>query len=264
MTMPFDPIVDDPRVQRVANAQPHPLAFMTISGAHLYGFASPDSDVDLRGAHILPLRNVLGFRTRGETIESGDIIEGLEVDLVTHDLRKFAGMMLRKNGYVLEQLYSPLVVRTSPLHDALKRLGGGSITKSHVHHYKGFAINQRKLFDKDRPRRIKPLLYAYRVLLTGIHLMRTGEVEANLIALTAAAPNSAITDLIARKAESHEHVALADNEEIAYHTEMFDMLLAQLERAAEESTLPITPSRECAAAIEQLVIDARLGYDESE
>ena len=29
-------------------------------------------------------------------------------------------------------------------------------------------------------RRVKPLLYVYRVLLTGIHLMRTGEVEANL------------------------------------------------------------------------------------
>ena len=33
------------------------------------------------------------------------------------------------------------------------------------------------------PPRVKPLLYVYRVLLTGIHLMRTGEVEANLVTL---------------------------------------------------------------------------------
>ena len=30
---------------------------------------------------------------------------------------------------------------------------------------------------------MKPLLYVYRVLLTGIHLMRTGELEANLVTL---------------------------------------------------------------------------------
>ena len=36
---------------------------------------------------------------------------------------------------------------------------------------------------KGRTLRIKPLLYVYRVLLTGIHLMRTGKVEANLVVL---------------------------------------------------------------------------------
>ena len=25
--------------------------FVTVSGAHLYGFSSPDSDIDLRGCH---------------------------------------------------------------------------------------------------------------------------------------------------------------------------------------------------------------------
>ena len=31
--------------------------------------------------------------------------------------------------------------------------------------------------------RVKPLLYVYRVLLTGIHLMRTGQINANLVEL---------------------------------------------------------------------------------
>ena len=34
--------------------QPYPLLFATISGAHLYGFPSPDSDYDIRGVHALP------------------------------------------------------------------------------------------------------------------------------------------------------------------------------------------------------------------
>ena len=32
------------------------FVFLTISGAHIYGFPSPDSDLDLRGAHCAPLR----------------------------------------------------------------------------------------------------------------------------------------------------------------------------------------------------------------
>src|ERR1043165_189330 len=45
----------DPRLHRIVAAQPYPLLFATISGAHLYGFSSPDSDYDLRGAYVLPL-----------------------------------------------------------------------------------------------------------------------------------------------------------------------------------------------------------------
>jgi predicted nucleotidyltransferase len=30
----------------------HPLLFATVSGAHLYGFPSPDSDFDLRGLRL--------------------------------------------------------------------------------------------------------------------------------------------------------------------------------------------------------------------
>lgn len=47
---------------------------------------------------------------------------------------------------------------------------------------------QWKLFLEASPRQVKPLLYVYRVLLTGIHLMRTGEVEANLCALCLEVP----------------------------------------------------------------------------
>ena len=39
---------------RQVEAHPYPLVFATISGAHLYGFPSPDSDYDLRGVHLLP------------------------------------------------------------------------------------------------------------------------------------------------------------------------------------------------------------------
>src|SRR5689334_2431160 len=168
----------DPRLHNLVAAQPYPLLFATVSGAHLYGFPSPDSDYDLRGVHVLPPRDVLGLDVRHETLERSTVDGRLELDLVTHDARKFFLLLLRKNGYVLEQLLSPLVVQTTAAHDELKSLAPACITRFHAYHYLGFAETQWRLFEKENPRRAKPLLYVYRVLLTGIHLMRTGEVQA--------------------------------------------------------------------------------------
>src|ERR1041384_2620674 len=112
----------DPRLNRIVAAQPYPLLFATISGAHLYGFPSPDSDFALRGAHILPLEKVIGLEIKDETVEDSRIIESLEMDIVSHDVKKFFGLLLKKNGYVVEQLYSPLVVHTTPEHSELKEI----------------------------------------------------------------------------------------------------------------------------------------------
>src|SRR5918999_6066159 len=107
---------DDPRLGRIITEHAYPLLFVTVSGAHLYGFPSPDSDYDLRGVHVLPVREVVGLDAGRETVESSGVREGLEIDLVTHDAKKFFALLLRKNGYVLEQLYSPLVVHSTPEH----------------------------------------------------------------------------------------------------------------------------------------------------
>lgn len=48
-------------VRDTVTSHPYPLLFATISGAHLYGFPSSDSDYDLRGVHVLPLAQVAGL-----------------------------------------------------------------------------------------------------------------------------------------------------------------------------------------------------------
>lgn len=156
----------------------HPLLFATVSGAHLYGFPSKDSDVDLRGVHLLPAADLVGLREAEETRSRMWDRDGTEMDLVTHDLRKFVRLMLKPNGYVLEQLLSPLVVHTSETHAELVELAPGVVTRNHAHHYRGFANTQWRLFGKTGE--LKPLLYTFRALLTGIHLMRSGEVLAHL------------------------------------------------------------------------------------
>lgn len=227
-------------LQRVTGRQPFPLLFVTVSGAHLYGFPSRDSDFDLRGVHVLPVEKVVGLDTKQETIEFSGEEEGLEMDLVTHDVRKFIKLMLKKNGYVLEQLFSPLVLLSSRGHGRLKELGAECITRHHSHHYLGFAETQWRLFEKESPKRAKTLLYVYRVLLTGIHLMRTGRIEANLVTLNAEFRLPYISDLIAQKTRSAERSqALALD--LSFHETEYRRLCELLESEAAKTSLPETP-----------------------
>ena len=248
----------DPRLVPVVAGQPFPLLFVTVSGAHLYGFPSPDSDYDLRGVHVLPVRQVVGLQTGPETIERSEVVDGLEVDLVTHDALKFFRLLLRKNGYVLEQLLSPLVLHTTPAHEELKAISRGCVTRHHAHHYLGFAQTQWRLFEKENPRRVKPLLYVFRVLLTGIHLMRTGRVEANLVTLNETFKLSYVPDLIARKHAGGEQATLRDAD-VEFHRGEYLRLRAELEAARDASTLPELPSAR--PALNDLLLRLRLEFN---
>lgn len=247
----------DPRLQRIVAAQPYPLLFATISGAHLYGFPSPDSDYDLRGAHILPLSKIVGLEVQDETVQDSRIIEGLEMDIVSHDLRKFFRLLLKKNGYVLEQLFSPLIVHTTNEHTELKALAKECITRHHSHHYLGFSETQWRLFLKESPRRVKPLLYVYRVLLTGIHLMRTGRIEPNLLILNEEFRLPFLPDLIQRKLNGPEQSTIEDADITRYEAE-YQRLRSDLEAAHEKSKLPEVPSEQTWKGLNELLVRTRL------
>ena len=230
-------ITKDPRLAVPMEQHPYPLLFATISGAHLYGFESPNSDVDLRGVHLLPMDEVLGLTCNHETVEKSGIHDGLELDLVTHDVRKFMGLMLKRNGYVLEQLLSRLVVKTSPFHDELIALAPGCLTRHHAHHYLGFAQTQWRLFSKETPPRIKPLLYVFRVLLTGIHLMETGVVEANLSTLLESYDLPVVADWIQRKRAGNEKDTIEDAD-MASIERLYQTWLTRLESEYHRTKLP--------------------------
>jgi uncharacterized protein len=131
------------------------------------------------------------------------------------------------------------------------------ITRHHSHHYFGFAETQWKLFLKESPRRVKPLLYVYRVLLTGIHLMRTGEIEANLVTLNEEFRLPYIADLVARKLAGPEKSTL-DDADIAFHESEYQRLRGELQAAHDASRLPELPSEETRAVLNDLLVRIRL------
>lgn len=248
------------RLEQIADSQPYPLLFATISGAHLYGFASLDSDYDLRGVHILPLNKIIGLHSLQDTIEVSKNTDSLELDLVTHDLYKFCNLLLKRNGYVLEQLYSPLIVHSTAEHQQLKAIAFDCITRHHAHHYLGFARTQWRMFGKENPPRVKPLLYLYRVLLTGIYLMETGKIEANLNNLNQEFNLSYIPDLIALKVTGTEKEKVRDLN-LEFHQHEYERLTDKLVLASQNSHLADLPSAK--DALNDFLVQIRLNNCQS-
>ncbi|RBM16178.1 nucleotidyltransferase [Streptomyces sp. PT12] len=252
-----------PDLAPVVAEQRHPLLFATVSGAHLYGFPSRDSDVDVRGVHVLPLRDVIGLAPGPETVTRTWDRDGVELDLVTHDLTKFARMLLRPNGYVLEQLLSPLVAHTTPEHAALVGLAPGLLTRHHARHYRGFSRTQQRMFDKTGE--LKPLLNVFRVLLTGLRLLRERDVVAHLPTLIdepgrrGEAP-AYLRDLVRAKSAA-EH-GLLDEVAGAPTRERIAADVARLHAALDEAegatALPAKPRG--AHALDEVVVAVRLGW----
>ena len=251
-----DQNVDMKQMRRHVDSHPCPLIFVTISGAHLSGFPSGDSDFDLLGAHKLPLETVVGLSEGRQTVEKEGIYDGLEIDLVTHDIEKLFRLMLRRNGYVLEQIFSPLVVSETPELEELKSIAVQCITKHHAHHYMGFASAQWKLFSKEPEPRVKPLLYTFRVLQTGIQLMHTGRIEANLKVLNERARLPYIDDLLKLKREGAEKAVLREPRMEFFQRE-FERQMGELEEAYARSQLQETT--EAKPALNDLLVRLRLG-----
>ncbi|MDH5493876.1 MAG: nucleotidyltransferase domain-containing protein, partial [Myxococcales bacterium] len=98
------------------------------------------------------------------------------------------------------------------------------------------------------------------VLLTGIHLMETGEVVANIQVLNERFRFAAIDELVDRKRTGAEMMALDDRDRDE-HGGLLDRLEARLREAYDASRLPDQPTT--VAALQDFVVRLRLGGSRS-
>src|SRR5271166_2648291 len=130
------------KLSDLARANLPGVCFITVSGAHLYGFPSADSDIDLRGCYQLPLHDLIGLRRPVETSDRKLDLAGREVELVAHEIGKYLRLLCKDNGYILEQVFSPLVVLGQDFLERLRPLAHRCVTRGCYHHYRGFLQSQ--------------------------------------------------------------------------------------------------------------------------
>lgn len=241
--------------RRFLAAYPPPgqLLLCAVTGSHHYGFPSADSDLDLKGIHLAPTRALLGLDTLADAHDRFEVFEGVECDLTTNEARQAIRLLLSGNGNVLERIHSPFQLVETPALEGLRALSRGALSRRFHRHYAGYLRGM--CHEHERAPRAKSLLYTYRVALTGTHLLRTGEVEADLRTLAPRYGFPEALDLVARKQASPEKAPLP-REDDARHRAVWPRLAELLDRARDESPLPPEPPGR--AALDDWLVELRV------
>jgi uncharacterized protein len=94
------------------------------------------------------------------------------------------------------------------------------------------------------------------VLLTGIHLMRTGQIEANLVQLNEVLHLPYIPELIECKLSGPEKSVLPEAD-LEFYSREYQRLMGELEAAQCETHLPQAPTAK--PAVNDLLVRVRMG-----
>lgn len=224
-----------------------------LSGAHAYGFPSPDSDLDLKCIHVAPTSMLVGLEPPQPTFDRAEILEGVEIDYTSNELAHALAGVLQGNGNFLERVLGRTALRASPLLDEVRPLVKAATSRRVHRHYRGFARNQIQLLEKEPT--VKKLLYVLRTATTGTHLLRTGELETDLVRL--------LDDYDLRDAAALVEAKRA-GERTAADPALLDAwrprlagLLDRLDEAWPASVLPIEPVPAAIAALEAWLVGVR-------
>ena len=219
---------------------PGRIILCAVTGSHHYGFPSADSDIDLKGIHLAPTRELLGVEDPVETRDRLAVFEGVECDYTSHEAKKALKLLLGGNGNMLERILSPIQLYETDALRALQELAEAAISKQFVSHYRGYFKGMCSEHGKREAPHAKSLLYSYRVALTGVHLMNTGELVADLNETSVEYGFPDVAELIAFKQEHGEKCALPDEMNERY-TRRWPELEEMLTSALKQSRLPDTP-----------------------
>jgi predicted nucleotidyltransferase len=159
--------------------------FATLCGEHVRGWSGERSPYVVSGAMLVPIRELLGLRPARETKERTIGVDGRDVQICFHDLRKYLDEIARvANTKALEELYSPYVVFGGPEFEQLRRVSRAFLTKNCYHDYVERSRAPRAALSQEGTCKVTDLLEASRLYLTGAHLLKTGEIDSSLPALS--------------------------------------------------------------------------------
>ena len=183
------------------------IVYAVESGSRAWGFASPDSDYDIRFIFIRPAESYVSVQ---EGLESIDLpLEG-ELDAGGWDIRKAARLLGKSNGALVEWLHSPIVYRDeNGFRERWQAMARGIFSpRASSDHYRGLA--KQMVLGKLRSEtvRAKDYLYALRAVLAAKWIAETHAIPpvpfADLFATAPPTVQSLIPELLEHKARTAE------------------------------------------------------------
>lgn len=134
------------------------------SGSRGWGFASPDSDYDVRFIYVRPLRDYLRVFDLRDVIEE---VPGPVFDVNGWDLRKAMQLLAKGNATLVEWLSSPVVYRADEKFIASLRAALPAVYRPDrgFHHYLHMARGNYREYLRGDEVRAKKYLYVLRPIL---------------------------------------------------------------------------------------------------
>jgi len=225
------------------NSAGHRILLVGITGSHYYGFPAPDSDLDLKGIHAVSLREVVGLSRPQAAINIEQNWRGCLCDFTSNEIEQALRLLLKGNGNMLERIFSPLQLFETTELKQLQELKSNYLSRRFYHHYRGFFQKKCEEYEKAGNFPIKPMLYIYRVALTGIHLLLTGEVVGDVNITAAEHGFAEISELVEIYAATSEKSSLNEASSGRF-VARWPLLQEKLDQALEKSILPEVPPGE--------------------
>ena len=140
------------------------------SGSRAWGFASPDSDYDVRFVFLRRMQDYLRISPLPDVIE-WQLDEVLDIN--GWDLMKVLKQADKGNPSVFEWTLSPIVYRTAPQWDNIRETILACFNpKAAFAHYAGLAEATRRKYLQEKQVKYKKYFYALRPLLCGLWIER--------------------------------------------------------------------------------------------
>ena len=140
------------------------ILYACESGSRAWGFASPDSDYDIRFIYRRPMSSWLSVGSPPDTIECP--IEN-DLDPAGWDLRKALGLLRKNNGALIEWLHSPICYSANDRFlQQIRTLVRENINQRDLsNHYRGLANQVYRSRIHEQEPSAKAYLYALRAIL---------------------------------------------------------------------------------------------------
>ena len=140
------------------------------SGSRAWGFASPDSDFDVRFVYVRPAADYLRLDTPRDVIE-WKLDEVLDIN--GWDLQKALRQFARGNATLFEWSESPIVYKTTNEWKQIRETAKDYFSeKAAIHHYYGTAMKTWSEYLQGDTVRYKKYFYALRPLLAAQYIER--------------------------------------------------------------------------------------------
>lgn len=145
------------------------VLFACESGSRAWGFASPDSDYDVRFIYTRPISSYLSLASRRDVLDQQDIPLSGDIDLAGWDVIKALSLAATSNPQIVEWLHGPIRYHEyAPFVEELTDIMREYNPRAIVHHYASMAHNQYKNYvaKTGEKVRFKKYLYALRPLFS--------------------------------------------------------------------------------------------------